>query len=76
MDECPLCGTWLCHDCGQKNRGRNRFYSGAHRCSCLSEDGEMLPVKHRILGLREDHKEAAEDMLARQMFYRYPLETK
>lgn len=72
---CRACGTWECSDCGWRRPLANRFSGSPHRCArCGSDDGSMLPTRHRG-GRAFDHDDAFEGLMAGGRDPRYPLES-
>lgn len=62
-DQCPLCGTWRCHQCPAVRKRANRYSVEPQTCGrCGSPDGVMVPVVHYNTDTKAEHIESAAEM--------------
>lgn len=60
IPECPLCGTWVCAQCGWKRLHANADPAWQHACHrCGGTRGSLVPARHRNESIRADHAAAA-----------------
>jgi hypothetical protein len=58
IPECPVCGTWVCAQCGWKRHGASLTWK--HTCHrCGGTRGLLIPSRHRDETIRADHAAAA-----------------